>query len=169
MAGAQKPYQAVQLGETVPGVVVNPRGHFRNAGCNCGGCETAWFQQGWKCEGFSNVSDPAPERLRIGSERHNYVYRRLSNDLFECDRGSDWAMAGYVLFLYTCGRTWFAADAPQGSDTIEKVLLSGIVVFATDENPLQEGFHIWRTNYNYYHDMIPDWRQTGLSCKTTFL
>ena len=108
-----------------------------------------------------------------GTERYyvvaaSYVYRRLSNKLFKCVRGSDWAMTGYVLFLHTCGRTWFAADAPQGSDTIEKVLLSGIVVFATDENPLQEGFHTWRSNYNYNQDR-PDWRRTGLSCNTTFL
>ena len=42
-----------------------------------------------------------PLRIRIGPERHGYVYRlRYSSGVYQCERGSDWANVGDRLFLY---------------------------------------------------------------------
>ena len=47
-----------------------------------------------------------PARLQIGPEKHHFVYHKIvggslySEILYKCERGSEWAPACHVLFLY---------------------------------------------------------------------
>ena len=45
---------------------------------------------------------------------------------------------------------------------------NGIPVFDTDENPIEAGWHTWRSNYSRDRS-APDWQSTGLRCETTHL
>ena len=102
-----------------------------------------------------------PAALRIGPPRHKYVYHRLNDDTWLCERGSDWAVGGEKLVLKRAHGRWTAYDCVTPSD-------GGIPVFDTEENAIAEGYHEWRTNHNRSL-VAPDWRATGLSCMTTIL
>ena len=52
-----------------------------------------------KCEKKeSEAKTAAPHKLRIGPEKHKYVYTRLTDVAYKCRRGSEYATAGHVLF-----------------------------------------------------------------------
>ena len=46
-------------------------------------------------------SETFPPEIRIGPERHGYVYTlHFPSGVYLCERGSEWANAGDRLFLY---------------------------------------------------------------------
>ena len=117
------------------------------------------------------TDNETPTRLRIGPERHNYVYRRLDKFTWLCVRKSDWGVVGEKLVLKYVGGKWTAYDCVVPSnvdDLMENGPPQGIPVFETFENPIQPGSHLWRTNWNR-SALAPDWRATRLSCMTTIL
>ena len=88
-----------------------------------------------------------------------------------CCRGSDEAAdlgnGDKLVLLQTANGRWTAFDVAMGSMPFEAETV-GIPVFDTSENAVVEGWHTWRSNYNR-NRFYPDWRSTGLSCKTTHL
>ena len=117
------------------------------------------------------IDNETPTRLRIGPPRHNYVYHRLDDVTWLCDRPSDWGAVGEKLVLKLAHGRWAAYDCVVPSNVDVLVgggLPQGIPVFDTDDNAIAEGWHEWRTNF-YPSAVAPDWHATRLSCKTTIL
>ena len=112
-----------------------------------------------------------PMSLRIGPERHNYKYHLVFAEIYLCCRGSDKARdlgkGDQLVLLQTANGHWTAFDLAIGKAPFEAEAF-GIPVFDTSENAVEEGWHTWRSNYNR-NRFYPDWRSTGLSCKTTHL
>ena len=58
----------------------------------------------WVCSGLGaglGVVAVNPPTIRIGPERHNYVYRlHFPSGVYRCDRCSEWGQAGDRLFLF---------------------------------------------------------------------
>ena len=108
--------------------------------------------------------------VRIGPERHAYVYAQESAEFLRCSRGSGSAAGNEVLFMYkeTDG-VWYAVDAPRNSRSLADVKMDAVPVFRTREAALEEGWHTWETNWNVASRARPDWRATGLCCQTSWL
>ena len=117
------------------------------------------------------TDNKTPTRLRIGPEWYNYVYSRLDERTWLCERGSDWAYGNKKLVLKHDGGLWTAYDCDVPSnlnDLTANGAPLGIPVFQTFQNPILQGWHVWRTNWNR-SAWAPDWRATGLRCITTHL
>ena len=100
-----------------------------------------------------------PEKVRIGPEKHHYVYTRLTNVAYKCRRGSDYARAGHVLFLSrTSSGQWIAYDGPDSDDSAMPPMLDP--TFTSYEDVLLEGPHTWR---------MEKWGGRESSFKTTVL
>ena len=84
-----------------------------------------------------------PEKLRIGPERHDYVYTRIGPDVYRCSRNADRSdeLPGSVLFLVMRGGLWEAVHAPV-SASVEEARL-GSPVFRTAEDATLAGDHEW--------------------------
>ena len=108
----------------------------------------------------------AVTRLRIGPEKYGYVYERLDENTWQCWRGSDWAAAGenLVLKLSESEGHWTAFDVASHVEAET----SGVPVFRTSENPIEEGKHIWQANWNRSRSS-PEWRDMGGGFMTTHL
>ena len=83
----------------------------------------------------------SPQRLRIGPEHHNYVYTRVSHDLYKCCRPSEFAPTTHVLWLrLSPDGQWVAYDAPNDGSLPPM----GQPVFSSREQVLVDGKHSWR-------------------------
>ena len=112
------------------------------------------------------ASEPAATRLRIGSEKHGYIYDRLDENTWQCVRGSDQAADGEKLVLKKSESEghWTAFDVTSHVEAET----SGVPVFRTSENPIEEGKHIWQANWNRSRSS-PEWRDMGGGFMTTHL
>ena len=54
-----------------------------------------------------------PSTIRIGPNKHGYVYIYVGNGIYKCRRGSDWCGTNEVLWLIKEDGHWFAFDAPN--------------------------------------------------------
>jgi hypothetical protein len=109
----------------------------------------------------------APRKLRIGPERHGFIYTQLSSSLWKCCRASEAGVSGQKLFLYQAFGYWFAVDAAEAFSTQAEVAAGGRPAFRTSENAIEAGWHTWETNYADTGVSATEWRATGLSCETT--
>ena len=115
------------------------------------------------------VPFPMPtQRFRIGSKQHGYVYNEVGRNVFKCERGSDWARQGQLLFLFRihCPQTtyWVAADAHADSVIVEGFPAVCEYVFRSTEDVLDEGLHMWESNFGA-HQGYQSWK-AGLQCLT---
>ena len=60
-------------------------------------------------EDATAVSEATPQRIRIGPAKHNYVYEKVSDDLYKCCRGSDNCPQGHKLWLRRSSHGQWAA------------------------------------------------------------
>ena len=114
-----------------------------------------------------------PLSFRIGPVRHAYNYNKVAEGVWRCERGSDEARDTHRLVLCRSPTgQWTAYDVCLSKldqlDGTRDWMDSAIPVFDTEENPMEAGWHTWRTNWNR-HRSEPDWRATGLSCETTHI
>ena len=95
-------------------------------------------------------------RFRIGAMVFGYIYNRLDENTWLCQRGSDWAVPGQTLVLKKSESEghWADFDCVNGVDETET---TGIPVFRTFENPIVEGEHHWQVNWNRSR-ASPEWR-----------
>ena len=55
--------------------------------------------------------------IRIGPTKHRYLYTYMGSNTYKCGRGSDWSVAGEVLWMMKApDGLWYAFDAQQ--DTV---------------------------------------------------
>ena len=65
-----------------------------------------------------------------------------------CDRGSDWAPAGWLLHLISGEGVLIAVDVPPDTGTtVSEVMVHGIAIFRSVSNVLDEAWREWETNY----------------------
>ena len=118
-----------------------------------------------------------PEKITIGTQKafkrgEEYHYEKMyisDEDLYVCNRGSQWAREGEKLVLrrqdLENGSTaWIAYDGA----VINGVLYCRHAVFrCIDEDITLEGQHVWQTNWNADAtiEKEPDWDGT-LTCET---
>ena len=105
-------------------------------------------------------------QLCIGDETYGYIYDRLDENTWQGRRGSDWAADGEKLVLKRSesGEHWTDFDVANHVDAET----SGVPVFRTSENPIEEGNHIWQANWNRNRSS-PEWRAMGGRFVTTIL
>ena len=85
----------------------------------------------------------APQRIRIGPEKHRYYYTRRADFVYKCCRGSDYAPQGHILYLLKQeDGQWIAYDGPDTADSALPPLTDPI--FTTYKDILEEGWHKWR-------------------------
>jgi hypothetical protein len=92
-------------------------------------------------DGAEGAAD-TPQTLRIGPPEHNYVYSKVSGEVFKCRRGSDTCPSGHTLWLRRSeedGR-WVAHDGPDE----DRIPPMGQPIFTSGENILLDGWHSWR-------------------------
>ena len=57
-----------------------------------------------------------PTSLRIGKESFGYNYTWQQQDLYKCERGSDWCKDGEVLWLFRADDgQWHAVDGKDAT------------------------------------------------------
>ena len=97
-----------------------------------------------KCEKKeSEAKTAAPHKLRIGPEKHKYVYTRLTDVAYKCRRGSEYATAGHVRFLVKLPNgQWNAYDGINSDDGAIPPMSDPI--FTSYEDVLLQGWHSWR-------------------------
>ena len=104
--------------------------------------------------------------LRIGAEKQGFIYQRLEANTWQCVKGSDRAVDGEKLVLKKSesDQHWTAFDVANYKDADT----SGVPVFRTSEDPIEEGEHRWQVNWNRSRTS-PEWRDMGGCFKTTHL
>ena len=118
-----------------------------------------------------STDSETPTVLRIGPPRHGYVYHRLNDDTYLCERRSDWGLEGQRLVLKRARGRWTDYDCwapPDADELIGSKPPYGMPVFDTEEDASAEGWREWRINYNRSR-LAPDWHATRLSFMTTIL
>ena len=82
-------------------------------------------------------------KIRIGPKKHKYIYTYVGNLTYQCEKGSDWKVAGEVLWLMKApGGLWYAFDAPE--DPIPTSIDDAKVRFvSTGPNANDPGWHTW--------------------------
>ena len=109
------------------------------------------FAQGLPCvRNVFRMSFP-PRIIRIGPEKHGYVYTYVGNGTYKCRRGSDWKGINEVLWLmkehdvnppFDHDDVWYAFDAPQ--DAIPTSVPHNKVIFmSTGADANLPGSHTW--------------------------
>ena len=97
------------------------------------------------------VARPAstPDRLRIGKETHGYIYAKVVEGIYKCERGSDWKEEGQLLWLFKHENgSWQACDGHDGEEVTQ---MGGGVRFSSCENVLAEGNHDWTMRMDPQH------------------
>ena len=93
------------------------------------------------------VNADLPRWLRIGAARHKYFYQLVSVEpiIYKGTRGAanPQPADNECLWLFQRGPTWVAAHAPRNATRVDEVIRTTHLVFATAENPLEEGDHHW--------------------------
>ncbi len=82
-----------------------------------------------------------PQHVRIGKLKFKYNYHNVGPGLYKCERGSDNAPDGYVLWMEKkADGTWVAYDAPVAGSVGDRSLTR----FQSSENVLTAGWHKWQ-------------------------
>ena len=82
-------------------------------------------------------------KIRIGPDKHHYLYTYMGSNTYKCGRGSDWSVAGEVLWMMKApDGLWYAFDAQQ--DTVPTSIDHAKVRFvSTGADAHIPGWHPW--------------------------
>lgn len=95
------------------------------------------------------MNETLPGMIFIGTRRQQFYYNLVALDpaVYRGTRSSDDgfppAADGEVLWLFKREGLWVAGHAPQDCDSLAEILTSSKLVYATEENALEEGDHEW--------------------------
>jgi hypothetical protein len=101
------------------------------------------------CEGGLSVYETLPAVLFIGTRRQQFMYHLVAVEpvVYRATRSSNDgfppAAEGEVLWLFQRDGFWVAGHAPRDCDSLADILATSKLVYATDENVLEEGDHDW--------------------------
>jgi hypothetical protein len=95
------------------------------------------------------VCEVLPPLIRIGHPRDEVFYQLMSLEpvVYKGTRSASNtdppARDDECLWLFQRGPMWVAAHAPKNATEVHEVINTTHLVFATDENALEEGDHNW--------------------------
>ena len=110
-----------------------------------------WFGENHEHISGSAPATETPQMIRIGLDKHGYIYSRVMNTLYKCCRGSDNCPTGHKLWLYKFTGfgdfQWIAYDTPD-HDNLPPMEPPATYnpdrIFSSIEDIVVEGRHSWR-------------------------
>jgi hypothetical protein len=104
---------------------------------------------GPSCGEGASMIETLPAAIFIGTRRQQFFYNLVALEpvVYRATRSSDDgfppAADGEVLWLFKRDGLWVAGHAPQDCDSLDEILTTSKLVYATEENALEEGDHEW--------------------------